>query len=551
MLAVDFFLRNLYQIGVDYVFGVPGHAIMPIYNELYGRNDVKPILTAHECGASYMAMHYGQQSKTLSVCIATTGPGSTNLLTGVATAYAEGLPLLAVTGQCHQNATGMRAYQESLGFGRTIDTVALYRPVTKESGLMQSGVHLARTLASWTPHARSGRPGPVHISVPINVWTEEVPDDEAERLLALAAQPPCQPTPSPVAMEALTVRIAQARQPLLLLGRGVANADAGQMALAFAERFGLPVVTTTRGRGAVPNDAPLNLGQIGMISNPHALQWLANANVDLVIAVGTSLSAPSLGPALPAMRRVQRVIAVNLDETECRSILLPESVIHSDAARFFETALSLRTPSPLPARAAPDLPHRHDVTDRVEPRPGFLHPLQVIRAINDLTPPGSLIVPDAGSHWVWSMRYLFNRTPHGVLTGRALGGMGQGIAGAVGAALAEPERKVVSITGDGCFLMHGMELTVAAQHAPNTVFVVFNDMSLNRVYHAQQTDFSGKVISSTFPDYRFREIGSALGVKATRVSDVDSFTQAYRSAMQDGQCALIECMIDQDAGLPQ
>jgi acetolactate synthase I/II/III large subunit len=551
MLAVDFFFRSLRQIGVEYVFGVPGHAIMPIYNELYGRNDVKPILTAHEGGASYMAMHYGHESNTLGVCVATTGPGSTNLLTGVATAYAEGLPLLAITGQCHQDATGLRAYQESTGFGRTIDTAALYKPITKASGLMQSGPHLARTLASWLPLARSGRPGPVHISVPINVWSEDVPDGEAERLLALTAQAPYRPAPSPGVMGALAAQINRARQPLLLLGRGVANARAGEQALAFAARFGLPVVTTTRGRGAIPNSAPLNLGQIGMTSNPHTLQWLASAGVDLVIAVGTSLSAPSLGPALPAMRQIPQVIAVNLDETECRSVLPPDRIIHADAGEFFEAGLSQHLALRSSVRAAPELPARHDVTDTAEPRPGFLHPLQVIRIINDLTPPGSLIIPDAGSHWVWSMRYLFNQTPNGVLTGRAMGGMGQGIAGAVGAALADRDRRVVCVTGDGCFLMHGMELAVAAQHAPNAVFVLFNDQSLNRVYHAQKKDFSGKVISSTFPDYHFRDVGCALGVKAVRVRNAGEFSQAYRSAMQGEQAVLIECMIDQDAGLPQ
>lgn len=525
---------------------------MPIYNELYCRNDVEPVLAAHECGASYMAAHYGQQSQTIGVCVATTGPGATNMLTGVATAHAEGLPLLAVTGQCHQDTVGMRAYQESTGFGRTVDTVELYKPVTKASGMMQSGVHLARTLSSWIPLARSGRPGPVHIAVPINVWGQDIPDSEAMRLLSLAILPPRLPWPSSAEISNLMARIARSRQPLLLLGRGVANARAGGMAHHLAERLGVPIITTTRGRGAISSNSALNLGQVGMTSNPHTLGWLADAGVDLVIAVGTSLSPASLGPAFPpAMRQTMSLVAVNLDETECRSAWLPETVIHSDAAEFFSAMLEQPAlPLTLP-RKPPELPSRHEVTDKAEPRAGRLHPLQVIRAINDLTPEGSLIIPDAGSHWVWCMRYLFSAVPHSILTGRALGGMGQAIAGTVGAALARPTRRVVCITGDGCFLMHGLELTAAARHAPNAVFIVFNDQSLNRVYHAQKTDFGGKVISSTYPDYGFGAIGAALGVKSVRVTTPDDFGRAYRSAIQGDQCALIECMIDQDAGLPK
>ena len=553
MLAIDFFFRSLRRIGVEYIFGVPGHAIMPIYNELHDRSDIKPILTAHECGASYMAMHYGHASQTIGVCVATTGPGATNLLTGVATAFAEGHPLLAITGQCHQDTIGMRAYQESTGFGRTVDTVALYKSVTKESGLMQSGVHLARTLAAWIPLARSGRRGPVHISVPINVWDQEVPDAEAERLLALAAQTPWRPAPSPADIGGLMHRIARSRQPLLLLGRGVANACAGELALAFAERFGVPIVTTTRGRGAVPSNAIANLGQIGMTSNPHTLQWLAGAGVDLVVAVGTSLSPSSLGAGFtPELRQGMSLVSVNLDETECRSAWLPESVIHSGAAEFFAAMLDFPPPSRLPPRRLPEPGSRHEVTDRAEPqrRTGCIRS-RSSGSSTILRPTARSSFPTRGATGSGRCAICSTGRAHGVLTGRALGGMGQAIAGAVGAALADPKRRVVCITGDGCFLMHGMELTAAAQHAPNAVFVVFNDQSLNRVYHAQKNDFDGKMISSTYPEYHFCDIGSALGVKAVRVSNTDEFSRAYRSAMQGSRCVLIECMIDQDAGLPQ
>lgn len=553
MFAIDFLLACLGRLPVGRLFGVPGHAVMPLYDALHDRDDVTPILTSHECGAAHMALHYGQASQSLGVCVATTGPGASNLLTGVATAFAEGAPLLAITGQSAQDQFGLRAYQESTGFGRTIDSVAMFRPVTKESGLMQSGPHLARTLASWIPRARSGRCGPVHISVPMNVWREAIPEAEAEALLALACQPPRSAAPSAADLDALFARIAAARQPVLLLGRGVASARAGDPAAAFAAAAGLPVITTTRGRGAIPSRLPANLGQIGMTSNPHTVQWFANAGVDLVIAVGTSLSPSSIGPRLsPAARRGARVIAVNVDESECRSVWLPDSVIEADAAAFFAAALE-RTADlrRLPPRALPRPAGRDAVSDVFEPRPGVLHPLQVIAALNDISPADAIFLPDAGCHWVWSMRYLVNRAANGLLTGRALGGMGQAIAGAVGVALAHPERPVVCLTGDGCFLMHGMELAVAARHAPNAIFILFNDLSLNRVYHAQQTDFGGKVISSTFPDHRFCDIASALGAAAVRVCDADAFGRAYRRALDSGRCTLIECMIDREAGLPQ
>ncbi|MDT7783842.1 MAG: acetolactate synthase large subunit [Pseudonocardiales bacterium] len=544
--AVSFLFDVLEDLGVGHVFGVPGQAIMSVYNELHDRGHPESVLCAHETGAAFAATGWAQVRGTVGVCCATTGPGALNLMTGVATAYSEGIPLLVLTGQSRLAAFGTRAYQESTSFARGVDTVAAFAPITKSSSLAVSGNHLVRLLVSGLSEARDGRAGPVHISVPMEVWDEPVTLPHLERMHTRVVEDRHRPCPSSGELDALEKELAGASAPVILTGRGVASSRAGNEIVRFARARNIPVVTTVRGKGAVPANTPQVLGHVGAGEDPALPAWWARTQPDLVLAVGTSLSAMSLG-GLARFPAPGRVVSVNVDAGETGIVWPADKLLVGDAAVVFDalTSSAPETTTPLPrtepftATSAPE----QDAVTSDSSYDEHMHPGEALTAVRDALPDDARVLPDSGSHWIWAMQIFRATYSNAILPGRSLGGMGQGIAAAIGAKLADPDRPVVSVTGDGSFLMHAGEVATAVNHGIPVLWVVVNDAALGRIRTAQVQDFDGRIISTEFHEMDFAAVAAGLGLWSRRVEKVDEIPAAVSDALASGRPALLDLRV--------
>jgi acetolactate synthase-1/2/3 large subunit len=544
--AVSFFFDVLEDLDVGHVFGVPGQAIMSIYNELHDRGRPEPVLCAHETGAAFAATGWAQVRGTVGVCCATTGPGALNLMTGVATAYSEGIPLLVLTGQSPLAAFGTRAYQESTSFARGVDTVAAFAPITKSSSLAVNGNHLVRLLASGFSTARDGRAGPVHISVPRDLWDQPLTLPHLDRLRRRIVEGQHLPCPSAGELHALEKELANATAPVILAGRGVASSRAGDAIVRFARARNIPIVTTVRGKGAVPATTPLVVGHVGAGEDPALPAWWARTQPDLVLAVGTSLSAMSLG-GLAGFPAPGRVISVNVDAGETGILWPTDKLLLGDAAAVFSalTSSAAETTTPLPrtelftATPAPE----PDAVSSDASYDEYMHPGEALAAVRDALPADARVLPDSGSHWIWAMQTFRAAYSNAILPGRSLGGMGQGIAAAIGAKLAAPDRPVVSVTGDGSFLMHGGEVATAVNHGIPVLWVVVNDAALGRIRSAQIQDFDGRIISTEYHEMDFAVVAAGLGLWSRRVEKLDEIPAAVCDALAADRPALLDLRV--------
>ena len=540
--AAAFLADLLDALDIGHVFGVPGQAVMPVYNELHDRKRPAAVLHSHETGAGFAANAWAQITGKVGVCLATTGPGALNLMTGLATGYTEGTPMLALTGQVAVGAFGTRAYQDSTSDLRGIDTVSAFRSVTKRSGAAHSADHLARLLLGYLDVARSGRPGPVHISVPWDIWLDEVTVPGVDRWSASVRRQPAASLPDPADVAKVAALLAAASRPLLLVGRGLLTGGRGDWALRAAERWDLPIVTTARGKGAVPTGHPAVLGHLGAGGSPALLDHLAERETDLLLAVGTSFGSFSIGGLAKRTPPPDTVVTVNLDAEERGALWPSDRSVVADGGLFLR-ALAERPPGARRPPVAAPAKRRPEVSDFPLWCEGRLHPGAALAAVRDALPPDARLLPDAGNHWIWAMHLADVHYSGALLTGRSLGAMGQGLAAAIGAALAEPDRPVVSITGDGCVLMHGGELAAGAAAGARVLWVVVNDESLGRIRTAQLTEFDERYISTTLPPVDYAAMAAAMGLWSRRVTRPEEIGDAVRAGLAHAGPAVVELVV--------
>lgn len=545
-----FLIECLSRHGVRHIFGIPGRAIIPLYNAIYDEGYPEAILASHETGAAFMAIASAQLSGTLGVCCGTTGPGATNLLTGVATAFTEGIPLLVITGQTPLSSFGTRAYQESSGIGRTVDTVALFRLVTKHSALVVSPAHFIRTLSSWLPVALADRPGPIHLSVPWDIWDQEINEQSVAWDIECATRKPLPRAPTHEDLLRVIEILSTACSPSLLLGRGVATSRAGEAALECATHWGARVFTTTRAKGVVPTSHPNVVGHIGPAASSLAAHSFKAEPPDVLLAVGTSLGPMALGSLAGQVQKPPIIIQVNVDPSDPGIVWKPTYTICSDALTFFSALAKVGLPTKPRPLTSVVLSQPSSIDSGSASFSDGLHPLDVFEALRRCLPSDAIVLPDSGSHWLWAVHTLDIHSPNSFFAGRCLGAMGQATAGVVGAKLACPERPVIAITGDGSFLMHGSEMAVAARLNLPVIWIVINNRSHHRIYSAQQLDFGGRVISTTLQDINFTKIAEAFGGYGMKVQSIAELEDSLNRASSLTSPTLIEIPVTRDVSPP-
>ena len=531
--GAEILVEVLLEEGVDTVFGYPGNAVLRIYDALYARRDrIRHVLTAHEQGAAHAADGYARSTGRTGVVLATSGPGATNLVTGIAAAAMDSVPLVAITGNVSLDLIGRDSFQE-------IDITGITIPVTKHNLIVKDVRELAALTREAFLIARSGRPGPVLIDIPQNVAWDECDYTPASAPPALPARL-APPVSSDAALRWAASMLRRSRRPLILAGGGVGISGAETALAALATRLQAPVCTTLPGITSVPRDFPLRLGMVGMYGSEAAHAALEQC--DLLLAVGTRFSdrvARSRAHFAPQAK----LLHLDIDPSELNKNLPADLTLPGDAAvtlRALEARLSsLSQPSACWAQAL--LPP-YAAAPRV---PAACRTSALLASLAPLLGEDAILVTDVGQHQMLAAQlYPFSR-PRSFLSSCGLGAMGYGMGAAVGAAVANPGRRVALVTGDGSFHMNLAELATAVSNRLPILVLVMNNRMLGMVHQLQHKLFDGRY-ACTEPGWAtdFAAVARAMGAVGLRVTEAAQFAPAVEEALRSGRPAVLDCLVE-------
>jgi acetolactate synthase-1/2/3 large subunit len=530
--------RALLEEGVDILFGYPGGAIMPFYHALPEHPGLRHVLVRHEQAAAHAADGYARASGRPGVCVATSGPGATNLVTGIATAHMDSTPLVAITGQVPRAMIGRDAFQET-------DIIGITQPITKHSRLVEDVGELADAVHEVFAVAREGRPGPVLLDVPKDVQNQklDVPDraeagggadERREGLVGRATR---------TALVEAARLVARAERPVILAGHGVILSDAYAELRELAERTGIPVITTLLGISAFPESHPLHLGMPGMHGEVHVNRAIQQA--DLLIGIGLRFDDRVTGN-LAAFARGAKIIHIELDASEIGKNVPVTVGLVGDARETLRALLE-----GVEARHCDGWRAEIEsfVRPRVESFKGGLSPDGILSALEDATAGRCTIVSDVGQHQMWVAKLFRYQRPNTHITSGGLGTMGFAVPAAMGVALARPGEPVWAISGDGGFQMNMQEIATMVQEEIPVKMAIFNNGYLGMVRQWQQF-FHGRRYSATpiwSPDYV--RLAEAYGIQGYRVERADQVDGVVRAALAHDGPALVEFLIEQEANV--
>lgn len=525
-------MEVLLEQGVDTIFGYPGATVLAVYDALYAyKGKIRHILTAHEQGAAHAAEGYARASGKTGVCLATSGPGSTNLVTGIASAFMDSIPVVFITGNVDASLLGRDSFQE-------VDTTGITMPITKHSFIVKRIEHLAPSLREAFRIAGSGRKGPVLVDIPKNITlasTDYTPQP------AVQMAPPAQPRE--VCLERTVQAIRDAHQPLLYIGGGVISSGASRELLQLAEHADIPVASSMMGLGGFPADHPLYLGMIGM-HGAYAANRAAQ-ECDLLIAAGARFSDRV------ACNRAQfapkaKIVHIDIDPAEMDKNLFSEYHLRGDLKEVFRRLNEELPPMEHAAWRAQTASFRQPQSSA--PPDGFPTPKQVIETLDRLTPDETQIVTDVGQHQMWTAQYYTFEKPRTFITSGGLGAMGFGLGAAAGACLANPDRKTILVSGDGSFHMNLNELVTLVSYRLPIVDLVMNNTVLGMV-RQWQTVFYDHRYAQTAPHRQtdLVRLAEAFGAQGFRIERPEEVEPVLKNALScEGPC-VVDCRISPDA----
>jgi acetolactate synthase-1/2/3 large subunit len=544
--ATQAILECLLEQEVDTVFGYPGGTILNLYDELYQyRDKITHILTAHEQGASHAADGYARSTGKVGVCLATSGPGATNLTTGIATAYMDSSPVVFITCNVAEPLLGKDSFQE-------VDITGIAMPITKATYLVRDPQTIPDVMRQAFAVAATGRPGPVLIDFLKNVTAPSVEIDyefipwkenrSCSGIRALAGSHNLKPpAPDLEDIDTLAAMIAQSERPLILCGGGVVRGRAHRQFREFAEKLDAPVAVTVMGGGGFPGRHPLTTGMVGM--HGSTASNVACNECDLLIAVGCRFSdRVALQPDTFASQA--KIVQIDIDRSEIDKNVRTDHHIIGDAKQVL-TLLNQRLPQYdhaawkahiLPLRA----PSLAEDSERLTPK-------QTLETIRRLAPQDTIVATDVGQHQMWSIQHFHFDYPGQLLTSGGFGTMGFGLGAAIGAKLGNPDKVVVHTTGDGCFRMNCHELSTVQHYGLPIITVIFNNGCLGMVRQWQSLIYHQRYSETTLdrgPD--FVKLAEAYGLKGFRATTQAEMEQAFQAALEAGCGCVIDCVLDQD-----
>jgi len=543
-------LKSLEKLGITDVFGLPGGAIMPFYDELMSSEGIRHILVRHEQGAGHAAEGYASSSGRLGVAIATSGPGATNLVTAIADAHMDSVPLLAITGQVFSTSMGTDAFQE-------VDIVGITMPITKHSFLVTKPEDIPATIAAAVLIATTGRPGPVLVDVTKDCQQASAPFIWPPKIDLPGYRPVTKAHGKQI--QAAAQLFVEAKRPVLYVGGGVIRANASEELLTLAETTGAPVVTTLMARGAFPDSHNQHLGMPGMHGTVPAVLSLQES--DLLIVLGARFDDRVTGKASEFAPHA-KVVHIDIDPAEISKIRVADVPIVGDAK---DVIADLTVAYENAARVhAPDIAQWWERLNELreqyplgydEPDDGLLSPQYVIERIGAITGPEGVYASGVGQHQMWAAQFIKYERPNAWLNSGGAGTMGYGVPAAMGAKVAQPDRIVWAIDGDGCFQMTNQELATCTINQIPIKVAIINNSSLGMVRQWQTLFYDGRHSftdlntghdTAMIPDFvKLAEAYGALGIRVTKKEDVDA---AIRLANEtNDRPVVIDFIVSRDA----
>ena len=527
-------LEVLKEQGVDTIFGYPGGTILNIFDELYKYGDTfNHILTAHEQGASHAADGYSRATGKVGVCFATSGPGSTNLVTGIATAYMDSIPMVAITCNVGTPLIGRDSFQE-------IDIKGITMPITKHNFMVANVEELADTIRSAFKIAISGRKGPVLVDIPKDITAMECEYEPAPK-----QQPAENVYPKSSCVERALKLLSTCKKPLIYLGGGAISANASEEIKAFAEKLDAPVVSSLMGLGAFNSSHELYAGLIGMHGRFESNK--AASQCDVLITCGARFSDRVAGNRTKFAPNAD-VLHIDIDPAE----------MDKNVYSHYHLRGSLKDILPVLTERIEKQSHadwkekingwkRPFVQNQIE---DFVNPQKVIEAVDKNTPDDTIIVTDVGQHQLWAAQFYKYTTPRTLLTSGGLGTMGYSMGAAMGAAYGRPDRRVVMFAGDGGFHMNLNELTTMASYNIPVVMIIMNNKVLGMVRQWQKL-FYGNRFSDTDPNRKtdFVKVAEAFGVKGLRINTNDEIDAVIKEALEHNGPVVVDCRISPDSNV--
>lgn len=527
-------LEVLKEQGVDTVFGYPGGTILNIFDELYKYGDTfNHILTAHEQGASHAADGYARATGRVGVCFATSGPGSTNLVTGIATAYMDSVPVVAITCNYATSGLGRDSFQE-------VDITGITMPITKHNFMVKDVNELAATLRRAFEIAQSGRKGPVLVDIPKDITAavcEYTPKPKIEITEYKQPKKHC--------FERAVELISKAKKPLIYVGGGAILSNVGEDLITFAEKIDAPVVSSLMGLGAFPNGHPLHLGLIGM--HGHFECNKAAHDCDVLIVAGARFSDRVAGNRAKFAPNAE-ILHIDIDSAEMDKNIVSNYHLRGNLAEVI----------PMLTRAVEQLDHsewKAEIDSFKRPFNqlqigDYVNPQTLIEAIDKKTADDTIVVTDVGQHQLWAAQFYKYKLPRTLLTSGGLGTMGYSMGAAMGAAVGCPDKRVVMFAGDGGFHMNLTELATMASYNIPVIMFIMNNTVLGMVRQWQKI-FYGNRFSDTDPHRAtdFVKVAEAFGVKGMRINTNDEIDAVLEEALKVNGPVVIECRISPDSNV--
>jgi acetolactate synthase-1/2/3 large subunit len=538
MMGADIVLECLKRIGIDTVFGYPGGVVLPLYDRWPSHPEVRHILVRHEQGAGHAAEGYAKASGRLGCALATSGPGATNLVTAITDAMMDSIPSLFITGNVARNLLGKDGFQEA-------DITGITMPITKHNYLVMRAEDIAPAFAEAAHIATTGRPGPVHIDIPKDVFLEEAEFEWSDEISLRGYRPASRGNPAQVKRASELIR--RAERPIIFAGHGVIQGNATDELIEFAEKSGAPVLNTLLGLGSIPQEHTLSYGMLGM----HGSYWANHAasSADLIIGLGMRMDDRALGRFADLNPNAQ-VIHVDIDPAEHNKNILATVPIVGDVREVLTQLVEEFEPTSHPEwlRWIDDLQSEHAESFTVPSGPELSTQYAESR-IAALAGRDAVVVTGVGQHQMWAAQHMDISRPRQLVTSGGLGTMGFEVPAAVGAAVAQPDRTVWAICGDGGFQMTSQEMsTMVDEHLP-VKMAIMNNGFLGMVRQWQELFYDDNYVSVAISQPDFVKLAEAYGIKAIRVSEQSEVDDAIAEAHAHDGPVLIDFQVQAEGNV--
>lgn len=528
----EILIECLKEQGVDTIFGYPGGCVLNIYDELYKhQKEIKHILTSHEQGAAHAADGYSRATGKVGVCLATSGPGATNLVTGIATAYMDSVPVVAITGNVPNTLLGKDSFQE-------VDIAGITMPITKHNFIVKDINKLATTLRRAFEIAQTGRPGPVLVDITKDVTAAKAEYTKvAPKVISRMTH-----TMKEHSIETALKMIRESKKPMVFVGGGAVISGAERELKEFVEKVDAPVTDSLMGKGAFNGEAPYYTGMLGMHGTKTAN--LSVTECDLLITIGARFSDRVIGNASKFAKNAS-ILQIDVDPAEInKNIIVNESII-GDIKSVLEVLngkLEKQTHSDWIAHVL----KRKEEKPLVYTKEKLTGPY-IIEKIYEITKGDAIIVTEVGQHQMWAAQYFKYQRPRTLLTSGGLGTMGYGLGASLGAKVGKPEKLVFNIAGDGCFRMNMNEIATATRYNIPIIQIVFNNHVLGMVRQWQTLFYEQRYSQTILNDsVDFVKLAEAMGARGIRVSKMEEVESAIQEAIACNAPVVIECIIDSD-----